>query len=120
MKLLLDDCVWGRARHELELAGHDAIWVGDWEEDPGDDQILEVALAQGRILVTLDKDFGELAIVRGRPHAGIIRLVGFSARQQAGACLQVLERYNAELGAGGLVTAVPGRVRVRPATDEPT
>jgi predicted nuclease of predicted toxin-antitoxin system len=28
--------------------------------------------------VTLDKDFGELAVVYGHPHAGIIRLVDFS------------------------------------------
>jgi predicted nuclease of predicted toxin-antitoxin system len=32
--------------------------------------------AESRVLVTLDKDFGELAIMKGAPHAGIIRLVG--------------------------------------------
>ena len=70
----------------------------------------------GRIPVTLDKDFGELAVVRGRPHTGIIRLAGFPARQQAQACIRVLELYGAELVAGGLVTAEPGRVRIRPAS----
>ena len=32
--------------------------------------------ADGRVLVTLDKDFGELAILHGVAHAGIVRLVG--------------------------------------------
>lgn len=44
-------------------AGHDAEWCGDWPHDPGDDAVLGHAHAQGRTLVTLDKDFGELAIV---------------------------------------------------------
>lgn len=30
MKLLLDSCVWGKARKELEMAGHDVVWTGDW------------------------------------------------------------------------------------------
>ncbi len=68
---------------------------------------------EGRVVVTLDKDFGELAIVRGLPHAGIIRLVGFAARQQGTACLRILERYGAEIAAGAIVTADPGRVRIR-------
>ncbi len=34
MKLLLDSCVFGRARPEIEAGGHDVIWAGDWREDP--------------------------------------------------------------------------------------
>jgi predicted nuclease of predicted toxin-antitoxin system len=75
MKLLLDTCVWAGAKGELAAAGHDVVWVGDWPQDPGDEELLSRAHADGRIVVTLDKDFGELAIVRGQPHAGIIRLV---------------------------------------------
>ena len=37
---------------------------GDWPTDPGDDDILTYAYQEDRILVTLDKDFGELAIVQ--------------------------------------------------------
>jgi len=76
---LLDSCVWGGAVARLRAAGHDVVWSGDWPADPGDEDILAHALAEGRVLVTLDKDFGELAIVRELPHAGILRLVGLSA-----------------------------------------
>lgn len=58
MKVLLDTCVWGGARSVLEAAGHDVIWTGDWEKDPGDEEILAYAHREGRVLVTLDKDFG--------------------------------------------------------------
>ncbi len=73
MKILLDTCVWGGVVQELRAAGHDVVWAGDWQEDPGDDEILERSHREGRVLVTLDKDFGELAIVHERPHSGIIR-----------------------------------------------
>ena len=115
MKIILDTCVWGGVKEAMTARGYDVIWTGEWESDPGDAEILELANAQGRILVTLDKDFGELAIVQRKPHRGIIRLVDFAARDQAASCLMVLERYGTELLNGALVTAEPGRIRIRPA-----
>jgi predicted nuclease of predicted toxin-antitoxin system len=64
--------------------------------------------------VTLDEDFGELAIVYGTPHCGILRLVNFAARQQAAICLRVLELHAEELLSGAIITAEPGRLRIRP------
>ncbi|NJN96967.1 MAG: DUF5615 family PIN-like protein [Anaerolineales bacterium] len=114
MRLLLDTCVWGGSCHELQAAGHDVLWTGDWPEDPGDEEILNFAFQEERILVTLDKDFGELAIVHGKPHFGIIRLVNFSARQQASVCLRVLALYGHDLQSGAIVTVDPNRLRIRP------
>jgi len=92
--------VWGKACEVLASAGHDVVWAGDWNEDPGDDEILVVARRDRRVLVTLDKDFAELAIVRRIPHSGIIRIVNMSASRQAGACLLALNRYGKELERG--------------------
>jgi predicted nuclease of predicted toxin-antitoxin system len=119
VNILLDTCIWGGALDQLKAAGHDVIWAGDWPSDPGDDEILALAHQEGRILITLDKDFGELAVVREQAHAGIIRLVVLSASQQALACLMVLNRYGTELQSGAIVTVEPGRVRVRPAVSNP-
>lgn len=118
MRVLLDTCVWGKARDALASHGHDVVWSGDWDEDPGDEEILAVAHREGRVLVTLDKDFGELAILHGRPHRGILRLVGISARQQGVVCAALLERYGKELTAGAIVTVDADRVRIRPADPE--
>ena len=96
MKLLLDTCVWGGAVKTLVDSGHDAVWAGDWPEDPGDDEILAKAYEEGRILVTLDKDFGEMAIVQGKPHSGIVRIVNIPARQQGSVCRRIIESYGNE------------------------
>jgi predicted nuclease of predicted toxin-antitoxin system len=114
VKVLLDTCVWGGALLEVQTAGHDVIWSGEWDEDPGDEEILAHAHSEERVLVTLDKDFGEMAVVRGLPHHGIVRLVDFPARQQGAVCVDVLSRYGDELLLGAIVTAEPGRVRIRP------
>jgi predicted nuclease of predicted toxin-antitoxin system len=117
VKLLIDTCISGTVRDALQAAGHDTVWTGDWPQDPGDDEILDHAHQQNRILITLDKDFGELAVVHGRPHSGIIRLVNWATQQQASTSLWLLQRYSTELESGAIVTAEPGRVRVRPAID---
>jgi predicted nuclease of predicted toxin-antitoxin system len=114
MKILLDTCVWGGTRNYLEDSGHDVVWAGDWPEDPGDAEILARAHNERRILVTLDKDFGELAIVHQIAHSGIIRLVNIAAREQGVVCLRILEIYGNELESGAIVTAEPGRLRIRP------
>lgn len=117
MKVLLDTCVWGGAKQVLEAAGHDVIWSGDWPEDPGDAEILAQAYREGRVLVTLDKDFGELAVVYGQPHSGILRLVNLAARQQGPVCLRVLEAHGDELQAGAIITADSKKLRIRPADE---
>ena len=67
----------------------------------------------GQVVITLDKDFGELLVVRRQPHAGIVRLVGLPTAQQAPVAAATLTRYVEELGRGALVTAESGRTRVR-------
>jgi len=66
MKIVLDSCIWSGVYPALEASGHDVVWVGEWQEDPGDEQILAWAASEDRVVVTLDKDFGELAIVAAR------------------------------------------------------
>jgi predicted nuclease of predicted toxin-antitoxin system len=113
MKFLLDTCVWGGASNELRRVGHDVIWVGEWPEDPGDDEILDRAHREGRILVTLDKDFGEIAVFYGMPHSGIIRLVNIGARQQASACLRVVDLHGEDLKSGAIITVEANRLWIR-------
>jgi len=114
MRLLLDACVWGGAADALRMSGHDVVWSGDWNEDPGDEEILATAYAQGRILITLDKDFGELAVVRRSPHCGSLRVAGFPVRRQAAVIEVVLNSHGTELEAGAVIMAEPDRIRIRP------
>lgn len=88
---------------------------GRLTSDPGDDAILDFAQREARILITLDKDFGELAVAFGQPHCGIVRLVDIDPSRQAPVCEEVLARHGADLAAGAIVTVTPDRMRLRPA-----
>ena len=118
MRILLDGCVWGGALEPLRAQGHDVEWAGDRAEDPGDPEILARAGRKRRILVTLDKDFGEIAVVRGVRHSGIVRVVDHPVRELARPIGLAVERYGPELLAGAIVTAEPTRFRVRPAAED--
>jgi len=74
MKLLLDQDVYAAiARFLLDL-GHDVVLVASIGLSRAQDQeILRVAQAQNRILVTRDRDFGNLVFVR-ELGAGVIYL----------------------------------------------
>ena len=64
-RLLADENVPGAVVATLRQQGHDVAWV--LEDAPGsaDPEVLERAQHDGRVLVTFDKDFGELAFRRG-------------------------------------------------------
>ena len=67
LRILANENIAGDAVEALRSRGHDVVWVRT--EAPGslDRQILERAQAEGRVLVTFDKDFGELAFRWGLP-----------------------------------------------------
>lgn len=113
MKVLLDSCIWPGAKKQIARAGHEVEWVGDWPSDPGDAEILAHAVRHRQVIVTLDKDFGELAVAFGRPHAGIVRLVDVRYQRQGPFCAELLARHGEALARGAIVTAEPSRVRVR-------
>lgn len=84
-------------------------------EEPGvsDTAALARAIAESRILITEDKDFGMLVFLQGNPSPGVIRLVGFPARDQGRAILNVIERHAGDLAVGALVVVSGRGVRVR-------
>jgi predicted nuclease of predicted toxin-antitoxin system len=61
MRFLANESFPGAAVAALASAGHDVVWVRT--ESPGisDANVLAWAARDGRILLTFDKDFGELA-----------------------------------------------------------
>jgi hypothetical protein len=63
--LLADENVPGAVVAALRQQGHDVAWIH--EDAPGrpDPEVLERAQQEHRVVVTFDKDFGELAFRRG-------------------------------------------------------
>ena len=73
MKFLVDRCAGRRLAEWLRSTGHDVIEARELGPDPGDRTLLERAVAEERVLVTIDTDFGELVYVGQMPHAGLVR-----------------------------------------------
>jgi predicted nuclease of predicted toxin-antitoxin system len=63
MKFLVDRCAGHRLAEWLRSQGHDVLESRELGQDPGDRELLERAAADGRVLVTIDTDFGELVYV---------------------------------------------------------
>jgi predicted nuclease of predicted toxin-antitoxin system len=73
VRVLADESIPGDAVAALRGHGHDVAWVREVAPGARDDAILELARDEARVLITFDKDFGELAFRFGLPaSAGII------------------------------------------------
>ena len=96
-------------------AGHDVAWVH--QDTPGisDEEVLARAVREARILLTFDKDFGELAWAAGLPAGcGIVLFrVQMPDAANVGAMLadRLAERDDWE---GHFSVIEAGRVRMRP------
>lgn len=74
MKFVVDECTGPTAARWLGQQGHDVISIFDDARGVEDDQVLAMAFADSRVVITSDKDFGELIHRENRPHHGIILL----------------------------------------------
>jgi predicted nuclease of predicted toxin-antitoxin system len=113
VKLLVDVCAGRRLAKELRVAGHDVDFAGDWPRNAEDDEILESANSQKRIVVTRDKDLGDLAVRDKLPRCGIVRLVELPPDLELKLCIEALTRHEEELRRGALVTVQAHRIRIR-------
>jgi len=101
----------------LTAAGHDAIAVRDLGlQNAADDEILDRALLEDRVIVSHDTDFGTLLAVRRqtKPSFVLIRSADpLTAKQVAGLIVDNLHVMAADLTAGAIVTFARGHLRSR-------
>jgi len=112
VKFLVDRCAGQRLAAWLRAQGHDVLVSWDCGPDPGDQALLERAAAAGRVLVTIDTDFGELVYVHAVPHAGMVRLPDVPAEERLALMAQVLERHHEALETRAIITVRRGRIRI--------
>jgi len=74
-KLYLDQMLPLDVAHELCSKGHNVLRASEVGQDRADDyKILQKAITENRILVTLDEHFGDWVILPLKKHPGVIRL----------------------------------------------
>ncbi len=112
MKFLVDRCAGSRLAAYLRERGHDVVESRERGPDPGDRVLLEWAATEGRILVTMDKDFGEFLFVEKAPHSGMVRMPDVPAAQRINLMEKVLAAHDQDLLKQAVITVRGGRVRI--------
>ena len=84
MNLLADESVERPIVLRLQADGHQVMSIAETQAGMSDDVVLDAANASSSLLLTEDKDFGELVFRLGRIHQGVvlIRLAGLSANSK--------------------------------------
>jgi predicted nuclease of predicted toxin-antitoxin system len=114
LKFLADECCDAGLVNSLREAGHDVAFILERKAGISDEEVLAEAYNEGRILLTEDKDFGELVYRLIKPSRGIILIrIDVQERHMKPLRLnQLLEKYQDQLsGHFVVVDAVKFRFR---------
>ena len=112
MRFLIDRCAGRRLADWLRDQGHDVVESSEREPDPGDRILLEWAASELRILVTMDKDFGQIIFVENAPHCGLVRLPDVPAARRIELMERLLRDHPQELADGAILTVRGERIRI--------
>jgi predicted nuclease of predicted toxin-antitoxin system len=74
VRFLADESCDAAVFRALRAAGHDVISIAETSPGAADRVVLELAVADDRVLVTRDKDFGELVFSAGARARGVLLL----------------------------------------------
>lgn len=114
MRILVDVSAGRTVAQTIRSLGHDSIFVSDVDARMADDQILSWAAREDRLLVTMDKDFGELIYRSGQFHSGVLllRLEAAQSSEKAQVISEILTVHADELR-GRFSVYQNGRLRIR-------
>jgi predicted nuclease of predicted toxin-antitoxin system len=114
MNLLADESVDRPIVERLRVDGHEVVYVAELSPSISDNEVLQKATDSRALLLTADKDFGELVFRQRALHTGVVlmRLFGFPAAMKAATVAKVFQDHGAELLDAFSVVS-PGVVRIR-------
>lgn len=114
MKFLVDIGVSKAVEEWMREAGYDVLGVRDIDPKASDSEILSIAVSEQRIIITMDKDFGELVYHSGQKHAGVLILRIEDARrsEKIQVVKYILSNYAHQLQ-GNFSVYQHGRLRIR-------
>lgn len=115
MLWLADECIAVSLVRELRNAGHDVLYIAEFAASLSDTEVMALASREGRLLLTADKDFGELVFRRGQAAPGLIllRIDPESGPLVRARLLEVVDQFGQKLF-GRYVVIDEVRLRSRP------
>jgi predicted nuclease of predicted toxin-antitoxin system len=114
LRLYLDQMLNLQVARALRDEGYDVVRASEAGQSRADDyQILQKAISENRILITLDDDFGDWAILPLSVHSGVIRLKinPTTSKNIIELLLPFLRLYSAEKYRNQLIILSPKRVK---------
>lgn len=114
MYLLADEGVERQIVEYLRLDGHSVAYIAEMSPGIDDEVILAKANDEQALLVTLDKDFGELVFRQQLIYEGVVllRLEGLSNETKAAVVASILRNRGEEMS-NAFSVITPGNVRIR-------
>ncbi|MFU8771340.1 MAG: DUF5615 family PIN-like protein [Anaerolineales bacterium] len=114
MNILADESVDLQIVDRLRQEGHTVQYVAEIKAGITDEGVLKLANQEEALLLTADKDFGEMIFRQHMPTQGImlIRLAGLSADSKADLVASTIKQHQVELPHKFAVIA-PGVFRIR-------
>jgi predicted nuclease of predicted toxin-antitoxin system len=115
MNLLADESVDRQIVEQLRQDGHDVLYIAEVEPSISDNSVYDRANERAALLVTSNKDFGELVFRENRLVSDgvvLLRLAGLSAAKKAEIVSDAIRGHEAEFPHHFSVVA-PGKVRIR-------
>ena len=113
MKFLADENIAHLVIERLRQDGHSVISISEVARGSEDVDVLEMARHEQAILLTDDKDFGELVFRQRRATAGVLlRLEGMPQSDRASLIASIVAKYGDQLKDAFTVVA-PKDVRIR-------
>jgi predicted nuclease of predicted toxin-antitoxin system len=115
VKFLADECCDAGIVASLRADGHDVAYVLERQAGISDDEVLQNAFVEGRILLTEDKDFGELVYRLKKPACGIILIrIDVQERHEKWPRLEALIAKHGDRLPGHFVVVDLKKYRFRP------
>jgi len=114
LNFLADENVDRQIADRLRSTGHNVEYVAEKDAGISDDEVLEMANKKNTLLLTADKDFGELVFRQRRVTSGVvlIRLAGLSSTRKAEIVVSAVKKHGTEL-MHSFSVITPGAVRIR-------
>ena len=115
MRWLIDECVDANLATLLRESGHDVVYMSDVAPRTADPEVLNRAEREKRLLLTEDKDFGDLVFRQARPAPGLVLVrIDPSRRSRKGPrLLAAIDRFGDTLF-GRYTVIEDARFRSRP------
>lgn len=115
LKFLVDECTGAKVSDALSDDKFSVKYVGRIMLGAKDKRVLEKAHEEDRVLVTNDKDFGEIIYRRGKPHAGVIllRLEKDLPSNRISVIRNIIEEFDKETLKRNSIVASEKGIRIR-------